>query len=54
VPVYVIKGSGPDHGRHYRAQVFVADTLRGSGEGTSKKDAEQAAAADALVRLGDA
>jgi ribonuclease-3 len=54
VPVYAIEGSGPDHGRRYRAQVFVAGTLRGSGEGTSKKDAEQAAAADALARLGDA
>ncbi len=54
VPVYVIEGSGPDHGRRYRAQVFVAGTPRGSGEGTSKKDAEQAAAADALARLDDA
>ncbi len=54
LPVYEIEGSGPDHGRHYRAEVFVGGDRRGSGEGPSKKDAEQAAAADALGRLGDA
>jgi ribonuclease III len=54
VPLYDIEGSGPDHGRRYRAQVFVAGKLRGTGEGTSKKDAEQAAAADAWGRLTDA
>jgi ribonuclease-3 len=54
VPAYQVEGSGPDHGRRYRAQVFVAGTLRGAGEGSSKKDAEQAAAADALARLDDA
>jgi ribonuclease-3 len=54
VPVYRLEGSGPDHGRRYRAEVFVAGSLRGAGEGSSKKDAEQAAAADAWGRLGDA
>jgi ribonuclease III len=54
VPLYDIEGSGPDHGRRYRAQVFVAGKLRGTGEGTSKKDAEQAAAADAWGRLANA
>jgi len=54
VPVYEVEGSGPDHGRRYRAEVFVAGDRRGAGEGTSKKDAEQAAAADALARNGDA
>jgi ribonuclease-3 len=51
IPLYEIEGSGPDHGRHYRAVVFVGGETRGSGEGTSKKDAEQAAAADALARI---
>jgi ribonuclease-3 len=51
VPVYEVEGWGPDHGRHYRAEVFVAGGWCGQGEGTSKKDAEQAAAADALARL---
>ncbi len=54
VPVYAVRGSGPDHGRRYRAEVFVAGDRLGHGEGTSKKDAEQAAAADALGRLVDA
>jgi ribonuclease-3 len=54
VPVYAVEGSGPDHGRRYRAEVFVGGQRRGRGEGTSKKDAEQAAAADALARLVDA
>ncbi len=54
VPVYEVEGSGPDHGRHYRAEVFVGGDRLGRGEGTSKKDAEQAAAADALGRFVDA
>jgi ribonuclease-3 len=54
VPAYVVEASGPDHGRRYNAQVFVAGELRGTGVGTSKKDAEQAAAADACGRLPDA
>jgi ribonuclease-3 len=54
VPLYEVEGSGPDHGRRYRAQVFVGGDRRGAGEGTSKKDAEQAAAADALGALADA
>jgi ribonuclease-3 len=51
VPTYDVEGSGPDHGRRFRAEVFVAGARRGAGEGTSKKDAEQAAAADALARI---
>ena len=54
VPVYEVQGSGPDHGRRYRAEVFVGGDRRGAGEGTSKKDAEQAAAAAALAEVGDA
>jgi ribonuclease III len=50
VPVYETEGSGPDHERRYRAAVYVAGDRRGEGEGTSKKDAEQSAAADALAR----
>ncbi|HTW98974.1 MAG TPA: putative dsRNA-binding protein, partial [Acidimicrobiales bacterium] len=54
VPIYEVEGSGPDHGRRYRARVLVAGEERGGGEGSSKKDAEQAAAADALARTPDA
>jgi ribonuclease-3 len=50
VPVYETEGWGPDHDRRYRAAVYVAGDRRGEGEGTSKKDAEQSAAADALAR----
>lgn len=43
-PRYVVEGSGPDHNRHYVAEAFVAGVKLGTGEGSSKKDAEQEAA----------
>ena len=43
-PRYVVVGSGPDHDRVYMAEVFLGGTRWGSGEGRSKKDAEQEAA----------
>ena len=43
-PRYVVVGSGPDHDRAYVAEVFLGGTLAGTGEGRSKKDAEQQAA----------
>ncbi len=43
-PRYVVTGSGPDHDRVYVAEVFLAGTCMGTGEGRSKKDAEQEAA----------
>jgi len=43
-PRYVVEGSGPDHDRLYVAQVYVGGALGGEGSGSSKKDAEQAAA----------
>src|SRR5580700_7600390 len=39
-PRYVVVGSGPDHERAYVAEVYVAGTRLGVGEGRSKKDAE--------------
>ncbi|HXQ19314.1 MAG TPA: ribonuclease III [Acidimicrobiales bacterium] len=53
-PTYVVEGSGPDHDRHYVAEVFVSAVLRGRGEGSSKKDAEQHAAATAWRELAGA
>jgi len=50
-PVYAVVGTGPDHDRHFSATVSVNGTEYGSGEGRSKKEAEQAAAAKALDAL---
>lgn len=47
-PVYRVKGAGPDHARRFVAVVSVNGTDYGSGEGHSKKQAEQAAAEVAL------
>jgi ribonuclease-3 len=44
VPQYDVEGSGPDHARRYLATVYVAGQRLGTGEGRSKKDAEQMAA----------
>jgi len=44
LPRYDVEGTGPDHARRYRARVSVGGAERGTGEGRSKKDAEQAAA----------
>jgi ribonuclease-3 len=44
VPQYEVEGSGPDHARRYLATVYVAGQRLGTGEGRSKKDAEQMAA----------
>jgi len=51
LPRYRVVGSGPDHAKRFRAEVFVTDEFCGSGEGRSKKEAEQAAAAEALLVL---
>ncbi len=50
-PRYVVEGSGPDHDRAYRAEVYLGGTCRGTGEGRSKKDAEQEAARAAWEEL---
>ncbi|MDZ4169355.1 MAG: ribonuclease III [Coriobacteriia bacterium] len=48
-PLYrITRTDGPPHDRSFVAIVEVAGTVRGSGSGRSKKDAEAAAAADAL------
>lgn len=50
-PVYRVKGAGPDHDRRFVAVVSVNGTDYGSGEGRSKKQAEQEAAEVALKTL---
>ena len=42
---------GPEHARSWKAAVFIGETTFGSGIGTSKRAAQQAAATDALRRL---
>jgi ribonuclease-3 len=51
LPQYRVAASGPDHDRRYIADVYVAGELFGTGAGRSKKEAEQAAAREALARL---
>ncbi len=51
LPRYRVTGSGPDHAKRFKAEVFVQDEFHGRGEGRSKKEAEQAAAAEALIVL---
>ncbi|MCC5950886.1 MAG: ribonuclease III [Acidimicrobiia bacterium] len=48
LPVYRLVASGPDHDKHFVAEVLVEGEVRGRGEGKSKKQAEQAAARTAL------
>lgn len=48
-PIYhVIQASGPDHSKTFEISVHIQDQLLGSGKGASKKEAQQAAAADAM------
>jgi ribonuclease III len=44
VPEYQVTESGPDHQKSFRAVVRVGGRIYGSGEGRSKKEAEQQAA----------
>jgi ribonuclease-3 len=50
-PRYVVRDSGPDHAKHFFAEVFFGDESFGEGEGGSKKLAEQEAAWVAWTRL---
>ncbi|MEX2587757.1 MAG: ribonuclease III [Actinomycetota bacterium] len=52
LPRYEISSTGPDHAKSFAAEVYVDGELLGSGEGRSKKQAEQAAAQQALDSLG--
>lgn len=47
----VISESGPSHNKEYKVEVRVDEILYGIGMGSSKKDAEQEAARDALLKL---
>jgi ribonuclease III len=47
----VVRETGPPHDRWFEVAAAVAEEVLGQGSGRSKKDAEQAAAAEALDRL---
>jgi ribonuclease III len=51
VPEYRVEESGPDHQKSFRATVRVAGRTYGSGEGRSKKEAEQQAAEAAYTAI---
>ncbi len=44
MPRYDVRDEGPDHAKRFYAAVVLQGTARGTGEGRSKKQAEQAAA----------
>jgi ribonuclease III len=50
-PSYRVGSSGPDHAKSFNARVYIGEQPAGEGAGRSKKEAEQNAARDALVRL---
>ncbi len=51
LPRYEVVGEGPDHAKHFTAVVHLGGNPSGSGEGRSKKQAEQAAAKVAWERI---
>ena len=52
-PVYRIRSEvGPDHSKQFLVEVMVGKRMLGSGKGRNKKEAEQAAARDALEKVG--
>ncbi len=50
-PKYRVTESGPDHAKLFDARLEVEGKSAGAGQGRSKKEAEQAAAAEALESL---
>ena len=52
-PDYRLTEKGPDHAKQFLATVYVDGEQRGQGQGRSKKQAEQAAAASAWQTLKD-
>jgi ribonuclease III len=51
VPEYQVEESGPDHQKSFRAVVKVGGQVLGTGEGRSKKAAEQQAAEAAWIEI---
>lgn len=54
VPEYrLVSSDGPEHAKNFKYQVYIKDEPCGEGVGTSRKNAEQAAARDALAKMGE-
>jgi len=54
-PIYEVVGEeGPDHSKLFRVTVVINDKSVGEGVGASKKEAQQAAASQALERMREA
>jgi ribonuclease III len=53
VPEYRVQEEGPDHRKEFTATVVVAGQDRGSGDGSTKKEAEQKAAETAWRTLSE-
>ncbi|MGH2710847.1 MAG: ribonuclease III [Actinomycetota bacterium] len=51
IPQYRVLEEGPDHAKEFTATVYIAGEPYGTGEGRSKKEAEQRAARAAYSRL---
>jgi ribonuclease III len=51
IPQYRVVEQGPDHAKEFTATVFIGGEPYGTGEGRSKKEAEQRAAREAHDRL---
>ncbi|WP_407075379.1 ribonuclease III [Parafrigoribacterium soli] len=51
VPTYVVTDSGPDHSKRFHAVVMLGGAEISAGDGTSKKQAEMAAALEAWTLL---
>ena len=52
LPHYVtVRESGPDHLKHFEVEVRVNELVAGTGQGLSKKEAEQMAARYALDQI---
>jgi ribonuclease-3 len=51
LPRYEVFGEGPDHAKRFSATVYLAGAVAGTGEGRSKKQAEQGAARQAWAAL---
>ncbi len=52
-PSYELTEEGPDHAKHFTARALVDDQELGTGEGRSKKEAEQEAAEAAYTLLSE-